>query len=95
MFRLSSDDPGPWDPAAVEPSICSSVDQDLAEPATFDAEAACVSDLHTRAVMALKFSSISVSRLAKSPSVFEESKNLSDLRFEVYEPREKGIEFFV
>ena len=34
--------------------------QDLAEPDTFDAEAATVSTLHKRAVKALKFCSISV-----------------------------------
>ena len=46
VFLLSSDDPGPWDPAAVEPSTCSSEGQDLSEPDTFDAEAAHVSTLH-------------------------------------------------
>ena len=40
MFPLSLDDPGPWDPAAVEPSTCSSEGQDLAEPDIFDADAA-------------------------------------------------------
>ena len=40
VFLLSSDDPGPWDPVAVEPSTCSSEGQDLAEPDTLDAEAA-------------------------------------------------------
>ena len=46
VFLLSSDDPGPWDPwdpAAVEPSTCSTEGQDRAEPDTFDAEAAYVS----------------------------------------------------
>ena len=50
VFLLSLDDPGPWDPAAVEPSTCSSEGQDLAEPVTFDAEVAYVSTLHKRAV---------------------------------------------
>ena len=74
----------------MEPPTCSSVGQDLAEPETFVAETANVSNLHTRAEMALKFCSISVSRLAKSPSVFEicESiRNLSDLGVEVYKFR--------
>ena len=43
VFLLSLDDPGPWDPAAVEPSTCSSEGQDLAEPEIFDADAAYVS----------------------------------------------------
>ena len=37
---------GPWDPAAVEPSTCSSEGQDLAEPDTLDADAAYVSTSH-------------------------------------------------
>ena len=58
VFLLSADDPGPWDPAAVEPSACSTEGQDRAEPDTFDAEAA---------YRVLKFCSISVSLVAKSP----------------------------
>ena len=45
LFLFSLDDPWKWDPAAVEPSTCSSKGQDLAELDTFDAEAAYVSDL--------------------------------------------------
>ena len=68
VFLLLCDDPGPWDPVAVEPSICSTEGHDLADLDTFDAEVACVSTLHMRAVRALKFCSISVSLFAKSPS---------------------------
>ena len=64
-----------WDPAAVEPLTCSSVGQDLAEPETFDEEAAYVSSLHIRAVMALKFCSISVSPVAKSQVIFSRYVN--------------------
>ena len=40
VFLVSSDDTGPWDPAAVEPST---EGQDRAEPDTFDAEGLHVS----------------------------------------------------
>ena len=70
VFLLSLGDPGPWDPAAVEPSTCSSEGQDRAEPDTSDAESADVSTLHKRAVRVLIFCSISASLVAKSPSVF-------------------------
>ena len=43
VFLLSSDDPGPGDPVAVEPSPCPSVLQDLAEPGPLEPEAAPVS----------------------------------------------------
>ena len=49
VFLLSSDDPGPWDPVAVEPSVCPSKFQDLAEPEPLGAEAALVSKVVTRA----------------------------------------------
>ena len=42
-----SDDPGPWDPVAVEPSTCSPGGQDRAESDTIDAEAACLDFAHT------------------------------------------------
>ena len=50
VFLFSSEDPGSWDPAAVEPSICPSEDHDLSEPETLEAEAAFVSILHMRAM---------------------------------------------
>ena len=59
VFLLLSDDPKTWDLAAVEPSTCSTEDQDRAEPDTFDAEAAYVSTLHICAVRWWKFCSIS------------------------------------
>ena len=40
VFLPSSDDPGSWNPAAVEPSICPGEGHDLAEPETLEAEAA-------------------------------------------------------
>ena len=47
VFLLSSGDPGPWDPGAVEPSTGPG-GQDLAEPETPEAEAAPVSKAATR-----------------------------------------------
>ena len=55
VFLFSSEDPGSWDPAAVEPPICPSEGRDLAEPETLEAEAAFVSILHMRAVRELAF----------------------------------------
>ena len=81
VLLWSSDDPEPWVPAAVEPSTCSSVSQDLAEPDTLDAEAVNVSNLHIRVVRALKFCSHSVSRVSKSPSVFEICESTRDIHF--------------
>ena len=81
VFLLSLDDPGKWDNAAVEPSTCSGEGQDLAEPDTFDAEAAYVSTLHKRAVGVLKLCSISVSLVAKSPSVFVICESMRDIQF--------------
>ena len=52
VFPLSSDDPGPWDPrdpVAVEPSLCPSMFQDLAESGLLKPEAAPVSTEVTRA----------------------------------------------
>ena len=59
-------------PATVEPSTCSSERQDLAEPDTFDAEAAYVSTVHRRAEKVLKFCSISASLVEKSPKCFRD-----------------------
>ena len=65
----------------MEPSTCSSEGQDLAEPDTFDAEAAYVSTLHKRAVRVLKFCSISVSLVAKFlPSVFVIWESIRDIQ---------------
>ena len=72
----------------------------------FDAEAARVSNLHIRVEMALKFCSISVSLVAKSPSVFVICESirdiqfviegdLRDLRFKVHKFRKESIEFFI
>ena len=55
VFLLSSEDPGSWDPVAVEPTACPSTFQDLAEPETFEAEATSVSILYMRAVRELTF----------------------------------------
>ena len=46
----ASDDPGPWNPVAVEPSTCSSDGQDRDESDTIDAEAACLDNAHTCSV---------------------------------------------
>ena len=59
IFLLSFDDPGPWDPrdpVAVEPSLCPSIFQDLAEPDPLETDVAFVSILHMRAVRELTFS---------------------------------------
>ena len=66
MILLSSDDPGPRDPAAVEPSTCSSEGQDLTEPDIFGAQTAQVSTLHRRAEKVLKFCSTSASLVEKT-----------------------------
>ena len=104
VFLLSSGDFRPWDPAAVEPSTCSSERQDLAEPNTFDAEAPYVSTLHIRAVRALKFCSISANLIAKSFCVFVICESMRDMqfvrvgicaRFEVYKFRKERIELFI
>ena len=50
LFLLSSDDPGPWDLVAVEPSTCPGEGQDLAELETREAETVPVSNAATRAV---------------------------------------------
>ena len=52
VFLSSSEDPGPWDPSdpvAVEPSLCPSEIQELAELEPFEVEAALVSKVATRA----------------------------------------------
>ena len=52
VFLLSSDDPGPWDPrdpVAVEPSLCPSFFQDLAEPDPLETDVAFVSNVVIRA----------------------------------------------
>ena len=52
VFLLSSDDPGPWDPedpVTVEPSLCPSGFQELAEPEPLEAEATFVSKVVTQA----------------------------------------------
>ena len=46
VFLLSSDDPGPWDPTypvAVEPLLCPSTFEDLAESGLLEPEGALVS----------------------------------------------------
>ena len=56
VFCLSSDDPGPWDPrdpVAVDPSLCPSTIQDLAESGPLELEVAFASIWHTRAVREL------------------------------------------
>ena len=50
VFLLSSDDRGPWDPVAVEPSTCPGKGQDLAELETLEAKTVPVSNAATRAV---------------------------------------------
>ena len=70
MFLFSSDDPGSWDLAAVEPSTCQSEGQDLAEPETLEAETVLVSILHMRALESARmYCSISVTRAANPPNV--------------------------
>ena len=52
VFLSSSDDPGPWDPrdpVAVEPPLCRSMFQDLAEPEPLETDVAFVSNMVTRA----------------------------------------------
>ena len=46
----------PVDPVAVEPSLCPSMFQDLAEPEPLDLEVAFASIWHSRALRELKFS---------------------------------------
>ena len=70
VFLLSLDDP----------STFTGEGQDLAEPDTFDAEAAYVSTLHRRAVKVLKLCSISASLVAKSPSVFVIRESMRDIQ---------------
>ena len=65
---------------AVEPSTCSSEGQDLAEPETFDADAACVWTLLIRAAKVLKFCFISASLFAKSPGVFVICESIRDIQ---------------
>ena len=58
VFLLSSEDAGPWDPrdpVVVEPSLCPSKFQELAEPEPLEAEAAFVSKVVTRAARLLTF----------------------------------------
>ena len=52
VFLLSSDAPRPWDPrdpVVVEPSLCPSTFQDLAEPEPLETDAAPASQAATRA----------------------------------------------
>ena len=52
VFLFSSDDPGPWyprDSVAVEPPLCPSIFQDLAEPDPMETVVAFVSNVVTRA----------------------------------------------
>ena len=63
VFLLSSDDPGPRvprDPVAVEPSLCPSLFQDLAEPDPLEADVAFISKVATRAARLLTICSIFV-----------------------------------
>ena len=63
VFLLSSDDPGPWDPrdpVAVEPVLCPSMFQDLAEPDPLETVVAFVSNAVTRAARLLTICSIFV-----------------------------------
>ena len=66
---------------AVEPSQCPGTFQDLAESGPLGPEAAPVSSLHIRVERMLKFWSISVSRVAKSPSVFVMCESIRDIQF--------------
>ena len=62
VFLLSSDDPRPWDPrdtVAVEPSLCPSKFQELAELEPPEEEVAPASILHMRVVREMTFCSIS------------------------------------
>ena len=66
LFSLSSDDPGTWDPrdpVAVEPLLCPSMFQDLAESGLLEPEAGFVSKEVTRATRLPTICSIFVSRL--------------------------------
>ena len=58
--ELSAKDSAPWDPrnpVALEPSLCPSIFQDLAEPEPLDTKAAFVSNMVTRAARLLTISS--------------------------------------
>ena len=74
MFLLSSKDPGPWDPrdpVAVEPSLCPSKFQELAEPEPLEAEAAFVYKVETRAARLLRIRSIFVIFASYEATVWE------------------------
>ena len=94
VFLWSLDDLGAWDPAAVEPSTFSSEGQDLAEPDTFDAEAAYVLTWHRLAEKVLKFCSISASLIAKSPSVFVICESIRDIQDEIAGIRDLCFEMY-
>ena len=86
---------------AVEPSLCPSIFQDLAESGALEPEAAPVSNVHIRVVRALKFcSSREISKCFcdmrnHSGHPIRNRRNLRDLRFKVYKFREESIELFI
>ena len=106
VLLLHSDDLGPWDPAAVEPSTCSSERQDLAEPDTFDAEGCICLDLALSCGEGAEILFHLCKSGRKSPKCFRDmgihtgqpsrkSWNLRDLRFEVCKFRKESIELFI
>ena len=68
---VSSDDPGPWDPAAGEPSLCPRKFQDLAEPDPLETDVAFVSNAVTRAARLLTICSIFVIFASHEATVWE------------------------
>ena len=74
VFLLSSDDPGrrdPRDPVAVEPSLCPSRFQELADPELLESQAAFVSKVATRAARLPTICSILVTLVVMAATVWE------------------------